>query len=75
MLEKFNTPYGVIIFSILIGLGLAGLFRQVCDGSDCEKTIGPNLRDVEGTSYRIGEKCYLYQPEVVSCEMVDSGNS
>jgi len=68
MLEQLNTSLGVIVVSILIGLGLAGLFRQVCQGPSCEITKGPKGEDVNGTSFRIGDKCYMYEAEVIECE-------
>ena len=33
-----------IIISIILGLGLASLFRQVCKGNECIIVKGPNIK-------------------------------
>lgn len=68
MLQKFNSPFGIFIISAIIGLGLAGLFRRACKGEKCEKVKGPRLAEVQNMSFKVGEKCYTYIPEVVECE-------
>jgi len=55
-----NTPLGVIFISMLLGLGLATLFRKVCVDKNCITFHGPILTEFEGKTYNHGEKCYQY---------------
>ncbi len=69
MLDKlFKTKEGVIIVSIILGLGLASVFRQVCKGSNCIIIKGPSIDEVTRHTYKIDKDCYKYSPVVVECE-------
>ena len=43
-----HSSLGKIIISILIGLGLATLFRKVCNDKNCLTFKGPILGDIDG---------------------------
>jgi hypothetical protein len=58
-----NSPMGKIFISILLGLGLATMFRTVCEGKNCIKFVGPVISEVDGKIYKHGEKCYKYVAE------------
>ena len=65
-----HTNMGKIILSILLGLGLATIFRQVCNSKDCYKFIGPkhnDLRDKIFASDSEKTKCYTLVEENISC--------
>jgi hypothetical protein len=62
-----DTDFGSVLISIIIGLGLAAAFRQVCTDSKCVVIKGPPVSEVQDTRYRIGDKCYRYTPYVVPC--------
>ena len=49
------TDLGHIFISIILGLGLATLFRKVCT-------------DLEGKVYKHGDKCYKYTTKTDSCD-------
>ena len=36
----------LLIFKIIIGLGIASMFRQICQGKDCYKFIGPKHSEI-----------------------------
>jgi len=63
-----NTEVGVIFISILLGLGLATLFRKVCTDKNCIVFNGPVITDVSGKTYKYGEKCYKYEPTPTKCD-------
>ena len=54
---------GKIFISILLGLGLATMFRTVCEGKNCIRFVGPVISEVDGKIYKHGEKCYKYVAE------------
>ncbi len=65
--EIMNTMYGPIIISSLLGLGLAALFRKVCDGKSCIVIKSPNAEEIEKYYYKIQDDCYQYTAEKVQC--------
>lgn len=56
-----------IIISIILGLGMASLFRQVCKGNECIIVKGPNIKEVSKKVYKIDDKCYKYTPKATTC--------
>ena len=46
------SPLGRIIISILLGLGLATIFRKVCNDRNCLTFKGPILGDIDGKIYK-----------------------
>lgn len=71
MAEYFRTKQGSIVFSIIIGLGLASLFRQVCKGSHCVVVKGPNSEEIANHVFKSGEDCFKYTPVIVDCDRRD----
>jgi hypothetical protein len=58
---------GAILVSVLLGLGLAALFRRVCTGDSCVIIKAPGKAEVAGHVYRIADDCYKYTPYTVPC--------
>ena len=70
-LHRFlHSALGKIIVSILLGVGLATMFRQVCTGKQCMTFRGPILGDMDGKIYKHGEKCFSYRPTSQPCDKV-----
>ena len=63
-----HTETGKIIMSILLGFGLASLFRTVCKDRDCIIFHAPPLDKIQDKIYKNGEKCYKYTPVATKCE-------
>jgi hypothetical protein len=63
-----NTPLGQILISILLGLGLATLFRKVCTDKNCIVFNGPIISDIEDKTFKHGEKCYKYSLNPDKCD-------
>ena len=63
-----NTPMGKILLSIILGLGLATLFRQVCHGKNCITFNGPVINEIDGKIYKFGEDCYEYNIKSAKCD-------
>jgi hypothetical protein len=62
------TPLGKIIISIILGLGIATLFRQVCNDQNCLVYRGIVLSEIEGKTMKYNNQCYQYTHEHVSCD-------
>jgi hypothetical protein len=70
MISKIlDHPTGRIIISILLGLGLATLFRKACTGNNCIVVTGPKASDVQKHYYKVDDDCFKYTPYQVSCEV------
>ena len=71
MFEKiFKSKIGIIMISILWGLGLASMFRYSCGKSKCTivKYRGPNIDEIKNTIFNYGtNECYKFYPTIVDC--------
>lgn len=63
-----NTPTGQIFISILLGLGLATLFKKTCTDEKCIVFNGPVIEDIKDKTFKHGEKCYKYKSEPGKCD-------
>jgi hypothetical protein len=63
-----NSNLGRVFISILLGLGLATLFRKVCKDKNCIKFSGPVIGEIEGKTYKHGDKCYTYTSNPTKCD-------
>ncbi len=62
------TDLGRIFISIILGLGMATLFRKVCTDKSCIRFNGPIISDLEDKIYKHGEKCYKYSTRTDKCD-------
>jgi len=63
-----TTPFGKILLSIILALGVASLFRKVCNDKNCIVFNGPVISDIEDKTYKHGDKCYKYKHEPTKCD-------
>lgn len=62
-----TTNIGRMVISILLGLGLASLFRRVCRDKSCIKFNGPIISMENDKIYKFNDKCYKYTYEPNNC--------
>lgn len=68
-LGKFvNTRSGRMIMSVILGLGLASLFRKVCKNYNCIQMYAAPLDKVEGKIFQLGDKCVKYNYNTAQCD-------
>jgi len=66
--EKFiNSDTGRIVASIILGLGIATFFREICKGKHCVVTHALPMKEVDGQIYKYEGKCYKYSTSQVPC--------
>ena len=58
---------GKIIMSILLGLGLASLFRFSCKNNNCIIFKAPNINKIRNKVFKFDNKCYKFTENAVSC--------
>jgi hypothetical protein len=68
-LGKFvHSTTGRIVMSIILGLGLATLFRSVCIGKRCKIFASPPMTEIVNQTYRFDQKCYKMEKHAVKCD-------
>jgi hypothetical protein len=69
-LGKFvHTETGKIMMSVLLGFGLASLFRSVCKNKDCLLFHAPPLEQIKDKIYKNAGKCVKYSPVATKCSL------
>ena len=65
--RMLNTTIGQTLISILLGIGLATMFREVCEGKNCIVFNGPVISEIDGKTYKYDDYCYKYELVSVKC--------
>ena len=60
--KEFN-----VIFSFLLGLGLAAILRPACKGDQCITLKAPPLKDMKDATFQLGNKCYQFSVVNTEC--------
>jgi len=63
-----HTKYGGIAISIILGLGLASLFRRACNERNCIIFKAPSMNEITDNVYEHNNKCYKFSQKSVSCD-------
>ena len=63
-----HSPFGRILIPILLGLGLATMFRKVCKDRNCIVFKAPSIKDIEGNVFGHDGQCYKYTHKTHSCD-------
>ena len=61
------SDVGKIVISIILGLGLATLFRKVCKERDCLVFHAPKLNKIKNQVFKFKDKCYKFEEEIEKC--------
>ena len=64
----FHSTTGKYILSIILGLGLASLFRSVCKGKNCMIFKAPPIEELKDQVYKYNNKCYEFKPVASKCD-------
>ena len=66
--EKFiKTDAGRVLMSIVLGVGLATLFKVSCKGRNCLLMKAPALDQLNDKIYKIEDKCYKFKSTSTKC--------
>jgi len=63
-----HSQNGKVIISILLGFGLASLFRTICKGKSCVVFHAPPLDEIKDKIYKSGNKCVKYNYIPTKCK-------
>jgi hypothetical protein len=53
--------------SIILGFGLASLFRKVCKDTNCIELLGPSIEKLKDKIFQYDDKCYSYTYVAADC--------
>jgi len=68
-LYKFvKSNSGKYIMSIILGIGLATIFRSVCKGKECYLHKAPPLDEINDKIYKFDGKCYKFESVNKKCD-------
>lgn len=59
---------GLAVVSVILGLGLAFVFKTACKGPHCHVVRAPPIADLKKYHYKVDDDCYKYTPYVVPCK-------
>lgn len=68
LLNLVQNRFGKIVISIMLGLGLASLFRRSCANKKCLVFVPPDMKSIKDDIYKYNGKCYKYKSEAVRCD-------
>mgnify|MGYP003130550726 CR=1 FL=1 len=61
------SKFGQTVISILLGLGIATLFRKACNKRNCLVFQAAPLHKIKGQIFKYENKCYKFNPKAESC--------
>ena len=61
-------PYSKYVVAILLGFGLATLFRASCKDNSCVVYKAAPMKLIDGKIYKFGDGCYTFKPEAAQCD-------
>tara|TARA_A100001015_G_scaffold270073_1_gene322314 strand:+ start:87 stop:332 length:246 start_codon:yes stop_codon:yes gene_type:complete len=65
--KLINSDGGKIIISIILGIGLASLFKKACNDRNCLVFKSPALADIKDQVFQTGDKCVTFQERNIQC--------
>ena len=69
MLKNLSkSDSGKTIISVIVGLGIAALFRKVCNDRSCIIIKGPPIESITNNVFSMDGKCYKYRAKSTSCK-------
>ena len=66
--ELLHSKAGKYMFSIILGIGLASLFRKSCNSRNCLVFKAPPIANITNNIYNYGNKCYKFTPNATKCD-------
>lgn len=66
-LNIMQVPGLATLISLLLGFGLAAIFRPLCKGPECIVLRGPPVNKIRGAVYQFGSKCIEFNAKPIEC--------
>ena len=62
------SEFGKYMISIILGLGIATLFRKVCKDRSCLVFKAPSIEKISNQVFKYNNKCYKFNETATSCD-------
>ena len=62
------SEFGKYLISIILGLGIATLFRKVCNERSCLVFQAPSVEKIRNQIFKYNDKCYKFKETAASCD-------
>ena len=66
--KLIHSKIGCIVISILLGLGLATIFRKSCKDRNCMVFYAPSFDKIKGKIYKFDNSCYTFKEKMTKCD-------
>ena len=60
--------YSEYILAVLLGFGLATIFRKACNTRSCIVFKGPKIDKMNNKTFKYDNKCYKFTPKAETCK-------
>lgn len=65
--DILHSESGKYLFSIILGIGLASLFRKACNSRNCLIFKAPNISSIQNNIFKYGDNCYKFNAKATKC--------
>ena len=62
-----NGKYSSYIFAVILGFGLATLFRKACNGRNCIIHKAAPIDIIKDKVFKYNDKCYKFKESAETC--------
>jgi hypothetical protein len=71
MFEFLKTEQFKVAGSFIIGLGIMAILKPGCRADTCKIRKAPPVDEVQKSTYQIGDKCYQFKTQAITCPKED----
>ena len=75
MRDIVTDATGAKVVAVILGFGLAAIFRRACKGNKCVIVKSPGKEALDKYYYKLEDDCYKYTPYAVKCEGEGEGEA
>ena len=68
LLDLVKSQFGKYVMSIMLGLGLATIFRRTCKDRKCLVFVPPEMDSLSKDIYEYNGKCFKYEAKGIACD-------
>ena len=68
IIKSMHTEFGQVVISIILGIGLASMFRRSCHDEGCYNFQSPKTSEIESTTYLHDGTCYKFKAQTKKCK-------
>jgi len=66
--KLIHSKIGQILISMLLGVGLATMFRKACNDRNCVVFHAAPLKYVKDKIFKFNDKCYTFKENAEKCD-------